>query len=177
MKETCAMFANYNKEANQTILALLDKLSNDEREKERGSYYGSLSGLFRHVMGGTKFFLSLYKEALSENPAALNIIGNALSAEIPEGKLSETQWRGLAASLSKLDNALTGLIGTLGEGELRLPVKWFTGSPAEVPLSFMLHQLAAHNTHHRGQISQILDELKIDNNYSGINVSFVPANE
>jgi uncharacterized damage-inducible protein DinB len=177
MKETCAMFANYNKEANQTILALLDKLSNDEREKERGSYYGSLSGLFRHVIVGTKFFLGMYKEALSGKPAALNILNDALAAEIPEGKLSEAQWKGLSASLAKLDGALTNLIGTLDEKDLRLPVKWFTGNPATVPLSFMLHQLAAHNTHHRGQISQILDELKIEHNYSGINIAFMPANE
>jgi uncharacterized damage-inducible protein DinB len=37
----------------------------------------------------------------------------------------------------------------------------------------MLHNLSAHGTHHRGQISQILDELKIDNDYSGLNVQFV----
>jgi uncharacterized damage-inducible protein DinB len=37
----------------------------------------------------------------------------------------------------------------------------------------MLHNLGAHGTHHRGQISQILDELKIDNDYSGINVRFL----
>jgi uncharacterized damage-inducible protein DinB len=36
----------------------------------------------------------------------------------------------------------------------------------------MLLQLTAHNTHHRGQVSQILDELKIDNDYSAINVTF-----
>jgi uncharacterized damage-inducible protein DinB len=38
----------------------------------------------------------------------------------------------------------------------------------------MLYNLTAHGTHHRGQISQILDELKIDNDYSGINVQFLP---
>ncbi|MDR1444677.1 MAG: damage-inducible protein DinB, partial [Treponema sp.] len=40
-------FAKYNQEANKNILELLNKLSNDEREKERGSYYHSLSGLVR----------------------------------------------------------------------------------------------------------------------------------
>jgi uncharacterized damage-inducible protein DinB len=38
----------------------------------------------------------------------------------------------------------------------------------------MFSQLIAHGTHHRGQISQVLDELGIDNNYSGINVAFLP---
>jgi uncharacterized damage-inducible protein DinB len=38
----------------------------------------------------------------------------------------------------------------------------------------MLSQILTHGTHHRGQLSQVLDELKIDNNYSGINVAFLP---
>jgi uncharacterized damage-inducible protein DinB len=38
----------------------------------------------------------------------------------------------------------------------------------------MLQQIVVHGTHHRGQISQILDSLKIDNDYSGINVRFLP---
>jgi uncharacterized damage-inducible protein DinB len=37
----------------------------------------------------------------------------------------------------------------------------------------MLEQHVAHNTHHRGQISQILDSLKIENDFSGINVKFL----
>jgi uncharacterized damage-inducible protein DinB len=32
------MFAKYNQAANATVLKLLSNLSNDEREKDRGSY-------------------------------------------------------------------------------------------------------------------------------------------
>jgi uncharacterized damage-inducible protein DinB len=177
MKETFKMFAEYNKATNQKVFALLDKLSSDEREKERGSYYKSLSGLFMHVAGVMKFFLGMYQGALSGKPAALKIIADALSVDLPDGKLSDAQWKGLPASIAKLDGALVDLISVLDEKDFSLPVKWFTGNPATVPLSFMLHQLTAHNTHHRGQISQILDELKIDHNYSGIDIAFLPANE
>jgi uncharacterized damage-inducible protein DinB len=44
-------------------------------------------------------------------------------------------------------------------------------------LSFMISQLVVHGTHHRGQISQILDELKIDSDFSGINAAFLPKPE
>jgi uncharacterized damage-inducible protein DinB len=65
----------------------------------------------------------------------------------------------------------------LSESDPGLPVKvdWFGGNPGSVPLSFMLSQLVVHNTHHRGQISQILDSLKIDNDSSGISVLFLSA--
>jgi uncharacterized damage-inducible protein DinB len=177
MKETFRMFAEYNREANRKVFALLDKLSGDEREKDRGSYYKSLSGLFMHVVGVNKFFMGLYKGALSGKPAALKIVEDALAIGLPEGKLSDAQWKEVSASFPKLDDALVNLTDALDEKDFSLPVKWFTGDPATVPLSFMLHQLTAHNIHHRGQISQILDELKIDNNYSGIGIAFLPANE
>jgi uncharacterized damage-inducible protein DinB len=43
-----------------------------------------------------------------------------------------------------------------------------------VPAFFLLNNLVAHGTHHRGQVSQILDELKIENDYSDVNVTFLP---
>jgi uncharacterized damage-inducible protein DinB len=74
-----------------------------------------------------------------------------------------------------VDGAYVNMAAALTEQDCRLPLKteWYDGNPAEVPLSFMLSQLVVHNTHHRGQISQILDSLKIDNDYSGINVTFL----
>jgi uncharacterized damage-inducible protein DinB len=50
---------------------------------------------------------------------------------------------------------------------------FYKGKPATVPMHFMLQNITAHGLHHRGQISQILDSLKIDNDYSGINVKFL----
>jgi uncharacterized damage-inducible protein DinB len=169
------MYAKYNQAGNKTIYDLLSKMSNDDREKDRGSFYGSLSGLFRHIYGGTRFFLGMYKAALSGNAAvvkALSAIENL--PKVPEGSLSEAQWKELESIAAATDAAYVGMTEALKESDFNLPVKieWYGGNPAAVPLSFMLSQLLVHNTHHRGQISQILDSLKIENNYSGINVSF-----
>jgi uncharacterized damage-inducible protein DinB len=170
------MYAKYNQAGNKTILDLLDNLSNHDREKDRGSFYGSLSGLFRHILGGTRFFLRMYKTALSGNEAALKAISAVETLpKFPEGALSEEQWKELESAATVIDTAYIAMAEALNESDLSLPVKieWYGGDPASVPLSFMLSQLVVHNTHHRGQISQILDSLKIDNDYSGITVSFL----
>jgi uncharacterized damage-inducible protein DinB len=175
MNETL-MYAKYNQEGNKTIYGLLGKMSNDEREKDRGSFYGSLSGLFRHIFGGTRFFLGMYKNTLSGNAAAVKFISGIENLpKIPEGPLSEAQWKELEAATAAIDAAYVGMAEALKESDLSLPLKieWYGGNPASVPLSFMLSQLVVHNTHHRGQISQVLDSLKIENDYSGINVSFL----
>jgi uncharacterized damage-inducible protein DinB len=166
-------FAKYNQEANKKILELLAGLSNEDREKDRGSFYNSLSGLVRHVGGGTLFFAGLFRGALGAAPAA-----KALAAlekiSLPQGALDAAAWKQTAADLETIDRALVEFAGALTEADLAAPVKldWYGGNPPDVPLSFMFLQLTAHNTHHRGQVSQIFDELKIDNDYSGINVAF-----
>ncbi|MDR3138619.1 MAG: damage-inducible protein DinB [Treponema sp.] len=176
MKDILLMDAKYNKEADQAVVSLLDKLSLDEREKERGSYYGSLSGLVRHILGGTLFFEGLFKTALPNNADALKALAAAEGLSAPKEKLTEDQWKGVAAAITTADDALINFISALSEEDFKAPIKldWYGGNPAAVPLYYMLRQLGAHGTHHRGQVSQILDELKIDNDYSGISVAFLP---
>ena len=172
--ESFVIFAKHNAEADEKLVSILNKMSNDEREKERGSFYGTISGLVRHILGGTGFFGSLFTKALSGNAAASRALADIASTKRPpEGALSESQWNDLATALKAADKAYINLTKVLTSGDLDAPVEldWYGGNPASAPLAFMLQQLTAHNIHHRGQISQILDELKIDNDYSGISVA------
>jgi uncharacterized damage-inducible protein DinB len=173
MKNDFLILAKYNQEADKTIYAVLDGMSNEDREKDRGSYYGSLLGLFRHVIGGTFFFLGMFQAALPDKGAVQKALAPLEGLNLPKGGLAEVQWKDLGALLETVDQGLVDFSAALEDGDLEAPVKWFGGDPATVPLRFMLHNLSAHSAHHRGQISQILDELKIDNDYSGIKVRFL----
>jgi uncharacterized damage-inducible protein DinB len=175
MKEIFLTFARYNREANKTIVSLLKELPHDEREKDRGSFYKSLSGLLVHTLGGTKFFLGMFKTAVPHNAAAVKAADAVDGIALPEGKLSEAQWKQLQADIAAADDAYVNVVAALTDADLKAPLKldWYDGNPASVPLFFMLQQLTAHGTHHRGQISQILDALNIANDYSGINVAFL----
>ena len=175
MKETFLPFAKYNEEANKAAAGILGKLTNDDREKNRKSYYGSLSGLFRHVAGCTVYFLSLTKEAVSTNAEALKAMAPLAKVEIPKGKLTEAQWKKLVSDTKIVDKAFVQFVGALRDQDYDAPVKldWYKGKPPSVPLRYILMEQVVHNTHHRGQISQILDSLKVDNDYSGINVKFL----
>ena len=167
------MYAKYNQAGNRKVYELLSGLSNEIREKDRGSYYGSLSGLMRHVIGGTYYFLGLFKTPLKNEDKALKAIAS-LPPMPPEGSLNEAQWKELGVILEEVDAAYISMAESLTESDLQMPVKieWYEGNPDSVPLSFMLSQLLVHNTHHRGQISQLLDALEIANDYSGIDIAF-----
>ena len=175
MKKIFLAFAKANEEADKTIAGILGKLSNEDREKNRKSYYGSLSGLYNHVLGGTVYFLSLFKASVPGNAEALKALEPLAKIEFFKGKLSEDQWKKVVAGIKIADKAYVDFLSLLKDNDYEAPVNvdWYKGKPASVPLWFMLEQLTAHNTHHRGQISQILDSLKIDNDFSGINVKFL----
>ncbi|MHB9291321.1 hypothetical protein Holit_00395 [Hollandina sp. SP2] len=175
MKETCLMFAQYYKAGNQAVLSILQTLSPEEREKERGSYYRSLSGLVRHIGGGTLFFQGLFKTALSHKAAALKALAASESLVIPQDTAAEAQWNALVQAFATLDDGLIQVVSALDEPDFTIPVpvQWYGGNPDTVPLYFLLHQLTMHGTHHRGQIAQILDEMKISNDYFGIDVAFL----
>ena len=172
MKEVFLSFAKYNESANKKVAAILGKLSNDDREKDRKSYYKSLSGLFRHNIGGTAFFLGMFGKAVPDNAEAQKALAPLAKLEHFKGKLTEEQWKKVLSFSKVADKALVDFIGALKDKDFDAPVKveWYKGKPPAVPLRFMLQQHVAHNTHHRGQISQILDSLKIDNDFSGIDI-------
>jgi uncharacterized damage-inducible protein DinB len=117
-------------------------------------------------------FCGMYKAALT-NTAAIKALAPLDIVKFPEGELSEAQWKQVAADIATVDKAIVDFCAVLTEADHNAPVKWFTGNPPTVPLSFMLNQLAAHNTHHRRQISQILDELKVEHNFSSIEPAFL----
>jgi uncharacterized damage-inducible protein DinB len=175
MKDVFLLWAQYGREADGKIYSLLTNMSNENREKDRGSYYGSLSGLFRHILGGTSFFLGMFRGALPDKGAVQKVLAPLEGIDVPQDRLDEAGWKDLGRAQEKLDNLLVDFIGVLEDDDFSAPLKldWYGGNPAAVPLHFMLHNLSAHGTHHRGQISQILDEIKIDNDYSGINVRFL----
>ena len=175
MKQIFLTFAKHNQEANKTIAGILEKLSNDEREKDRKSFCKSLSGLFCHNTGVTVYFLYLMKDAVSDNAAAQKALQPLAKYKDQQGKLTEEQWK-QAVSFSKIAyKALIDFIGALEDNDFDAPVKldWYKGKPPATPLFFMLEQHVSHNIHHRGQISQILDSLKIENDFSGINLKFM----
>jgi uncharacterized damage-inducible protein DinB len=176
MKEVFVINALYNQAADKAFLTILNGLSNDQREQDLGSYFKSLSGLAAHVLGGTAHTLLLFKDAVAQNDAASKALAVLQAiAPTPKGPLSEAQWKQLAADIEAADSAYIDFVKALTEADLKSPVKvpWHRGNPDSVPLFFMLNQITVHETHHRGQISQILDALKIDNDYAGMDVGFL----
>ena len=175
MKEVLLMYARYAQRANASAIALLDGLSVDARNEDRKSYYKSLSGLATHAFGGAVYFHSMFRAAA---PAAAKALKASEGLSCPEGdKLDAAQWAELKRVAAVADQATIDFIGAASEKELTTLVKvpWMMKErPEGVPICFLLHSLYVHGTHHRGQISQVLDEMGIEHDFSGLDVEFLP---
>jgi uncharacterized damage-inducible protein DinB len=174
MKKTLVMYAQYTQRANASVVALLDKLSLEELNADRKSYYKSLAGLMVHAVGGTAYFLGLFKGAAPSSSSPLKAL-QGLSC--PEGdRLAAPQWAELKRYAAAADQAMLDFVKAASEAELSAMVKidWFGGKPDAVPVAYLLHSSFVHGTHHRGQISQILDSMGIEHDFSGLDIEFFP---
>ena len=127
MKKLFLTFARQNQESNKTIAGILDKLSYDEREKDRKSYYKNLSGLFRHNTGATSYFLNMMKDAVSANEAAQKAIKPLAKIQDFKGKLTEEQWKQAVSFSNAADKAFVNFVTALEDKDIDAPVKvdWY----------------------------------------------------
>jgi uncharacterized damage-inducible protein DinB len=131
--------------------------------------------LARHIFGGELYFFSLFIPALPAKSKARKALEAAKGMSVPNKKLSAAGWAALTQQFAAADAALVSFADSLEESDPGLPVKieWYGGQPDAVPLCFLFNQLVMHTVHHQGQISQILDELKIENDFSAIDVKLL----
>jgi uncharacterized damage-inducible protein DinB len=170
MRELVLTYAKYLQDKDKKIYALLDGLSNEDREKERGSYYHSLSGLYRHCVGCLGFFMGILQAGLAADSAAKKV--SMPSGKVPEGTLTDAQWKALKPLAEDASKALVDFAAALTEAETTASIQppWLK---APLPLWFGANMLFTHQVHHQGAIAQILDELKVDNDFSGIDAKFL----
>ncbi len=172
MKKLLVVYARYTKEANEAVFAILKGIPFAELSADRGSYYKSLAGLASHIYGAAFFFHGIIRENV---PAAIPFLKGSEGLPAPAKDIDEAFMRSMAAHCAAVDQATIDLIQGLSEKDLENPIKlsWFGGKPESVPLCFFLNMLSTHGTHHRGQISQILDSMGIEHDFSGLNPAFL----
>lgn len=173
MRRTLLMYARYSKRANESAFAFLDGVSTEALNEDRKSYYGSLAGLAAHIVGATLYFHSLYR---ASSPAVAAALKATEGLKTPHDKdVSPAEWRELRRIGTVADQATIDMILALDDEALDTPVRldWYGGDPDAVPLYFLAHQLFVHGTHHRGQLSQILDSMGIEHDFSGIDLEFM----
>jgi uncharacterized damage-inducible protein DinB len=169
MKDLLLIYMKYTQKSNSAVINILDGISEDARNENRKSYYKSLSGLASHNLGSILFCHSIFRTAM---PASKKLKATEGFNILERNSLSAAEWSELKKIAGIADQTTVDFVDSLTESDLIHPIKidWFGGNPEAVPLYYLLSTFVTHGIHHRGQISQILDEIGIDNDFSGIDV-------
>ena len=170
MNKMFLMYLKQNDKSDNDVSKILDTLNQEVLKENRNSYYGSLFGLFHHITEANLYFCKLYLQSLPDD-VNLNKLKEIV---LPPTDFSQENYKQLRINLPQIDKILIDFISSLSNDKLSTSIKidWYKDRDS-VPLHFILNQHIVHGIHHRAQISQILDELKIDNDFSGIDIEFM----
>jgi uncharacterized damage-inducible protein DinB len=165
MKEFMKLYAIYNKDTNKNIIKFLSNLSEDELNKERNMYYKSLRKLFNHIVNAQWHYINAVKKIANLS----NVYSEKERRQI--FKDLENSFDFSSNLLKKLDNELIDLIDVLTEERFKIERKnnkIYNGRVVDITVWQYLSQNIIHQTHHRGQIAQVLDEIGVENDFGNV---------
>ena len=142
-QEYAVMMARYNAWQNQSLLASVEKLSQEERRKDRGAFFGSIEQTFSHLLWGDEAWMSRFAGLpMPEGGIA------ASNAMIPD-------WAGFTKKRREFDGVILDWAKSTKAEWFEGDLTWYSGSvghDVSKPKALLVVHFFNHQTHHRGQI-------------------------
>lgn len=145
MKSHFAMFAAYNRWANERLYAAAGKLADADYRADRGAFFGSVHGTLNHLVVTDRIWMDRFED----KPPAAVTLNAILYDDLPglwEARRAED--RRIVGYVDRLDEA--GLAGTFSYRRVTTP-EVFTQ-----PIAPALAHFFNHQAHHRGQAHALL---------------------
>jgi uncharacterized damage-inducible protein DinB len=164
MVECIKLWAKYNLATDEKINALLETLGPDAYALPRNTYFKSLAGLHLHYVQTYR----VYQGLIRKNTGNAHFV-SPLTEESYELKASTLAEVGaLALEYGKLYQTFAE---TVTEAQLLGPKTDRTmrnGKTYRLSVGDIVTQYQNHTAHHRGQLSQLLDELGVEHDVGGL---------
>ncbi len=140
-------FAAYNIWANAKLYDAAGRMSDTDRNRDVGAFFGSLTGTLNHMIVADRVWLRRFTGSGPEETQLNRIITTDLA--------------GLRDLRNAEDARITGFIAGCSEQDLAGPFSYrnIAGHEFRQPLSETLAHFFNHHAHHRGQAHAILTHL------------------
>ena len=151
MTEYAILMARYNRWMNEKIYAVCETLSDEERELDRKAPFSSIDGLLNHLyltdsMWLARFGVIEFPIRRVDEPAFDNF------ADLKAARMErDAQIEAFAVSLTA--EKLKGLVHV---------VSVFHNTSFDLPMLVAVTHFFNHQTHHRGQITTLLEQIGAD---------------
>jgi len=143
------MLARYNALANRRLYEACAHLPDAERKRRRPAFFGSIHGTLNHLMVGDRIWLARFagEEASSTN---LDAILYEDFGELREAREEE-------------DSRIEAFAAGLDERFLKGTIRYVNndGRTLEDPVELLVAHFFNHQTHHRGQVHDMLTQTEV----------------
>ena len=169
MKNIFQGFARYNRSVNQSLLELLQPLRKEQIMMETKAYYPSIFETLLHILISDLIWLKRYKGIFESNEA----LGRSKLLILEEKGLREefkSDYTKLFQYRKQVDDLITQFVNELNEYQMNSAIRYknYKGEEVEKELWKPLLHWFNHQTHHRGQISALLDMVGVDHDFSSM---------
>jgi uncharacterized damage-inducible protein DinB len=141
--------ARYNRWQNENLYGVADSLSDDERRKERGAWFGSIHKTLNHILWGDRAWMA----RLADFPRP--------AAGIPESVSIHPGWDVLKSERKAFDQSIIDWSDAVDDTWLAADQTYYsmaTQSEWTKPRWVLVTHMFNHQTHHRGQVHSMLTQ-------------------
>ena len=141
--------ARYNRWQNQNLYGVADTLSDEERRRERGAFFGSIHKTLSHLLWGDRIWMSRFAG------------GPRPQGSIPESVSMYPDWDGLKRERTSFDETIVGWADKLDPSWLAGDLTYYSGAMKRDytrPRWQLVTHMFNHQTHHRGQVHCMLTQ-------------------
>jgi uncharacterized damage-inducible protein DinB len=141
-------YARYNAWQKIQLSTALAEVDEAELVAPRGAFFGTVLGTLNHILWGDTIWMSRW----DARTAAPEIAGRQSATYTPD----ITVW---AARRLDMDTVITSWAQALAPRDLEGDLAWYSGATAQnvvKPRWLCVSHMFNHQTHHRGQVSQML---------------------
>lgn len=151
MLELFHTLARYNRWMNEKIYEVCESMPDATRREDRGAFFGSVHGTLNHLLLADRVWLGRFRG----EPFVVQSLGQELYAD----------WVELREARCATDDAIEAWIATVAEAELQQPFEYVSivdPQPRRLELWKVVLHFFNHQTHHRGQLTTLMNQLGYD---------------
>jgi uncharacterized damage-inducible protein DinB len=171
MSQACTdnyrLLARYNRWMNQRLYQACESLSDGERKRERGAFFGSIHRTLNHLLVGDQVWLRRFVQCGLDHGVTLAGL-DASVLDLPPGSQLDTvlfdDWNALRAKREQLDVAIAAWVADLPEDYPQFSMSYSNskGVARAHPAWQAMTHFFNHQTHHRAQAGTLLMQAGVD---------------
>ena len=169
MKTVFQAYARYNKNVNQDMIKIVKTVSQKKLAQRFKTYFPTIYDLLFHILFSDINWIKRFNTKFgSYDSLQMTKVGSYDEMKLRE-KL-KGDYKKLFELRATVDEEIETFVKELKDDDYTKVLKYknYKGEDTEKEMWKVLMQMFNHQTHHRGQISDLLDMLGIDNDYSTI---------